>query len=156
VKLFHNIYFNSKIGMIELTCDGEAITALTITDKKQECKDADNDCTVCPKAIQQLQEYFSGLRTEFDFPVKLNGSVLQTDVWKYLQEIPYGKTVSYSEVASAVNCKSVRAVATIVGKNPVPIIVPCHRVIRKSGVIGKFSLVGPEVKEFLLELEKNQ
>ena len=156
MKQFHKAYFDSPIGIVELSCDGETIVALTVADENHSEKDLQCGCTICQKATQQLHEYFLGIRTNFDFPIKLDGSKLQTNVWNNLKKIPYGKTMSYSEVASAIDCKSIRAVATAVGKNPVPIIVPCHRVIRKSGKIGKFSLVGPDVKDFLLKLEQKQ
>ena len=156
MKQFHKMYFKSKIGALELICDGEMILALSVADDKSIGKNSESSCMLCQKAFQQLQEYFAGSRTKFDLPVKLDGSMLQTNVWNCLKQIPYGSTVSYSEIASAADCKSVRAVATAVGKNPIPIIIPCHRVIRKSGAIGNFSLVGPEVKEFLLKLEQHR
>ena len=156
MKQFHKMYFKSKIGTLELTCDGEMILALSVADDKDVDKDPENSCMLCQKAFQQLQEYFAGSRTKFDLPISPIGSRLQTNVWNCLKEIPYGSTISYSEIASAAGCKSVRAVATAVGKNPLPIIIPCHRVIRKSGALGKFSLVGPEVKDFLLKLEQHR
>lgn len=154
MKLFHKNYFDSQIGTIEITCDHETIIALTVVEKNNLNQNSENDCTLCQNAALQLKSYFDGFRTEFDLPLKLNGSPMQNNVWNFLKQIPYGKTVSYSEVALAAQCNSIRAVATAIGKNPIPIIIPCHRVIRKSGAIGEFSLGGPQVKEFLLHLEK--
>ena len=154
MKQFHKILFNSQIGKIKLTCDGKNVIALTVVNDDYKDTDIQISCSVCQNAVYQLQEYFSGDRTVFDLPVQLDGPPMYRCVWDYLKTIPYGKTVSYSEAAAAVGCKSVRAVATAIGKNPVPIIVPCHRVIHKDGTMGEFSLVGPAVKEFLLNLEQ--
>jgi O-6-methylguanine DNA methyltransferase len=155
VKQFHGNYVKTKIGIIEFKCDSQNVLSLDIIKEIGESQDNEPTCGICQKAAQQLQEYFNGARTQFDLPVAFNGSTLQMSVWSYLRTIPYGTTVSYSQVADAVNCKSVRAVGTIIGKNPIPIIIPCHRVIRKDGTIGEFSLVGPELKKQLLAFEKS-
>lgn len=158
MKQFHSIKFLSPIGIIELTCRGDSIIRLTAEPVHQnkdtvDLKSVKTVCPVCDLAVSQINEYFNGSRTSFDIPVQLNGTDLQLKVWNALMQIPYGKTVAYSDIAKAVGCKSVRAVATAIGKNPIPVIIPCHRVIRKNGVIGKFSLIGPEIKKFLLETE---
>ena len=164
VKQFHNktnkneIFINSPIGIIKIVCNDSSVSSLEIVEQTSvQCKKNENHFlgdALCLKVVQQLHEYFSGTRTQFNLPVTLNGSKLQIAVTNYLCTIPYGKTVSYSQVAESIGCKGVRAVATAVGQNPVPIIVPCHRVIRKDGTIGEFSLVGPELKTYLLKLEK--
>ena len=156
MKLFHKILFNSDIGKIELTCDSKNIIELTVVDDNGIHTDSETNCSTCQNAMYQLQQYFNGSRTIFDLPVQLDGAPMHLRVWNYLKTIPYGTTVSYSEVATAVNCKSVRAVATAVAKNPIPIIIPCHRVIHKDGTMGNFSLVGPAVKNFLLNLEQGE
>lgn len=102
---------------------------------------------------RELGEYFSGTRTSLTLPVDAKGTVFQEEVWKALCQIPYGKTVSYSEIATLINRPSaVRAVGTAIGANPVLIAVPCHRVIGKSGAITGYR-GGLELKRFLLGLE---
>lgn len=103
--------------------------------------------------IQELKEYFSGARTLFSLPVDTQGTPFQQEVWQALRQIPYGETVSYSEIATRINRPSaVRAVGTAIGANPVLIAVPCHRVIGKSGAITGYR-GGLELKRFLLGLE---
>jgi methylated-DNA-[protein]-cysteine S-methyltransferase len=101
----------------------------------------------------QLKEYFNLKRKKFYVPLDIEGTEFQKKVWNALQKIPYGKTVSYKDIAEAIgNVKSVRAVGRANGKNPVPIIIPCHRVIEHSGKLGGYS-GGLGIKEKLLELE---
>ena len=105
------------------------------------------------KVRQQLREYFEGQRREFDIPLSLKGTDFQLSVWHELREIPYGTTVSYGEVAKRIdNPKAVRAVGAANGRNPIPIIVPCHRVIGSHGDLTGFG-GGLDTKEALLRLE---
>lgn len=102
----------------------------------------------------QFAEYFQGTRTSFTFPVDFYGTPFQQSVWNALHEIPYGCTHTYSEIAGILQKpKSVRAVASAIGANPILITVPCHRVIGKNGKLTGFR-GGLEMKESLLELEK--
>lgn len=104
---------------------------------------------------KQLSEYFAGNRKEFSLPLHLVGTDFQQKVWHTLRTIPYGSTISYKEEALKVgNAKAVRAVAQANGANPVPIIIPCHRVINSDGTTGGYSS-GVEKKLFLLKLEKH-
>lgn len=104
----------------------------------------------------QFEKYLKGELQTFDLEYNLNGSDLQLAVWNALTKVPYGQTISYADLAAQAGYESaVRAVATAVGQNPIPIIIPCHRVIRKGGEIGNYSLGGVEVKKFLLSLESN-
>lgn len=106
------------------------------------------------RTILQLQEYFLGQRKDFDLPINLKGTNFQIKVWQELQKIPYGEVISYSELAERINCpKAIRAVGGACGKNPIPIIVPCHRVLGKNGNLTGFS-GGINYKEKLLILEK--
>lgn len=92
------------------------------------------------KAVKELDEYFAGKRTKFDIPLDLVGTEFQKSVWKELMKIPYGKTISYSELAKKIkNAKAVRAVGSANGKNPLCIIIPCHRVIAANGTLGGYS-----------------
>lgn len=154
MKQFHERILNSKIGRIRISCDEKNIIALDVVDDDYESFNLGLEYSICQNAVDQLQEYFNGDRTYFNLPTQTESSPMYVSVWNYLKTIPYGQTISYSEVATAVGCKSVRAVATAIGRNPIPIIIPCHRVIHKDGTMGQFSLVGPTVKRFLLNLEQ--
>ena len=104
--------------------------------------------------IQQLSEYFSGSRQEFDLTISPKGTVFQQRIWQELQKIPFGRTASYGDIARRVgNPKASRAVGMANSKNPIPIIVPCHRVIGKDGSLTGFG-GGLEIKKQLLKLEK--
>ncbi len=100
----------------------------------------------------QLEEYFAGARTEFTVPMELDGTAFQKDVWTELTRIPYGKTISYGELARRVGRpKGPRAVGQANGKNPIPIIVPCHRVLASTGIGGYGG--GLPMKRTLLAVE---
>lgn len=105
--------------------------------------------------IAQLTEYFIKKRTQFDLNIKFEyGTDFQKNVWYELTEIPYGKVVTYSELSASIGKKNAcRAVGNAVGKNPLPIIIPCHRVIKKNNDIGNYT-AGTNTKKLLLELEK--
>lgn len=105
------------------------------------------------ETARQLDEYFAGKRTEFDVALDLTGTVFQRTVWDELSRIPFGKSVSYAQHAQKLgNPKALRAVGSAIGKNPISIIVPCHRVIGSSGAITGYA-GGLERKQFLLTLE---
>lgn len=104
---------------------------------------------------EQLHQYFSGLRQQFNLPLAAQGTEFQQRVWRALTEIPYGQTCSYQELANAIgNPKAVRAVGLANGKNPISIVVPCHRVIGKNGKLTGYA-GGVERKEQLLALERD-
>lgn len=103
---------------------------------------------------RQLSEYFSGKRREFDLPLAPEGTPFQLAVWQALQTIPYGHTCSYGEIAEKIgNPKAARAVGMANNKNPISIIVPCHRVIGANGALTGYG-GGIDIKKFLLEIEK--
>ena len=104
-------------------------------------------------AVQQLREYLDGSRTAFDLPLEPAGTPFQRRVWDELVRIPFGETVAYGELARRVDCRSPRAVGQAVGRNPLLILIPSHRVLAANGRLGGFS-AGLPVKEFLLNLEK--
>jgi len=107
-------------------------------------------------AVRQLQEYFAGKRADFDLPLAPEGTEFQRAVWRCLQEIPYGETISYGELAKRVgNPKASRAVGAANGSNPIPIVIPCHRVIGSNGKLTGFG-GGLPTKERLLALESRQ
>ena len=105
------------------------------------------------ETVRQLREYFAGSRRDFDLPLALEGTDFQRKVWRKLQEIPYGETISYGELAKRVgNPKASRAVGSANGKNRIPIVIPCHRVIAGDGGLGGFG-GGLTTKEKLLAIE---
>lgn len=107
-------------------------------------------------ALIQLQEYFQGKRQTFDVPLSLHGTPFQVKVWKALQAIPFGETRSYRDIARAVGQpKAVRAIGAANNKNPIPIIIPCHRVIGSNGSLVGYG-GGLDKKEWLLEFERGR
>ncbi|MEO7195875.1 MAG: methylated-DNA--[protein]-cysteine S-methyltransferase [Pseudonocardiaceae bacterium] len=105
-------------------------------------------------AVTQIEEYFAGTRTDFDLPITLVGTQFQRRVWAQLRQIPYGRTVSYGELAGRLGQPSAsRAVGLATGKNPLSIIVPCHRVVGSTGALTGYA-GGLDRKRFLLELER--
>lgn len=111
------------------------------------------DTPLLIEAARQMDQYFTGRRKEFELPLLLTGTEFQNKVWETLQSIPYGELWSYKQLAAAVgNPEAFRAVANANGKNPLPFIIPCHRVISNNGSIGGYSL-GLELKQFLINME---
>jgi methylated-DNA-[protein]-cysteine S-methyltransferase len=105
------------------------------------------------EAIEQLNEYFAGIRREFTLPLDIHGTAFQKMVWKQLQQIPYGETKSYKDIALAMNAaKAVRAIGGANNKNPLSIFIPCHRVIGSNGALVGYG-GGLDIKEYLLRLE---
>ncbi|OKL35658.1 methylated-DNA--[protein]-cysteine S-methyltransferase [Domibacillus mangrovi] len=103
--------------------------------------------------IDELRQYFKGMRQSFSLPLDVKGTPFQEEIWEALQQIPYGKTYSYSDIAELIQKPTaVRAVGTAIGANPVLITVPCHRVIGKNGSITGYR-GGMDLKEYLLQLE---
>lgn len=143
---------DSPIGKIEITGDIEGIESIvflssdeSIISKKIPEELAD--------AVMQLNEYFRGERKEFHLKLSLKGTPFQIQVWEELLKIPFGKTASYKEMAARLgNPKVIRAAASANGKNPVAIVVPCHRVIGSDGSLTGYAS-GLERKKWLLELE---
>ncbi|HWD80563.1 MAG TPA: methylated-DNA--[protein]-cysteine S-methyltransferase [Kribbella sp.] len=105
--------------------------------------------------VEQLEEYFDGRRTSFALPVRLEGDAFQRRVWAVLEEIPYGETTTYGEIAARLGepAQAAQAVGKAVGQNPVSIVVPCHRVIGKNGSLTGYA-GGLTRKQFLLDLEE--
>lgn len=103
-------------------------------------------------AIRQLNEYFIGKRTRFDLDVDLIGTTFQLKVWTELTKTPYGRVVTYKQIAKRLHTEGFRAVGTTIGKNPVPIVIPCHRVIGSNSKLVGYA-GGIRLKEYLLRLE---
>ncbi|WP_306811710.1 methylated-DNA--[protein]-cysteine S-methyltransferase [Nocardioides daeguensis] len=150
----------SPIGPLRLVEQDGAITAIEFSPFRDGARPlgaeaADNPVLVV--AARQLAEYFSGDRTEFDLPLAPAGSAWQRSVWAQLLGIGYGETASYGEIAARLgktNAAS-RAVGTANGANPIPIVIPCHRVIGANGTLTGYA-GGLERKQVLLELERDE
>lgn len=107
------------------------------------------------RARDQLQDYFDGTRTEFDLPLRPEGTAFRQRVWDALRAIPAGQTRSYAEIARAVGCRAPRAIGQANGANPIPILIPCHRVVAAGGGLGGYSGgEGAATKRYLLDLER--
>jgi methylated-DNA-[protein]-cysteine S-methyltransferase len=146
----------SPVGEITLVGDGESLTGLYMTEHRHRPPlpaGARRDPGPFEDARLQLGEYFAGERTGFDLPLQLEGSEFQLEVWNALLDIGYGETESYGELARRIGRpEAVRAVGLANGRNPVSIVVPCHRVIGASGSLTGYG-GGLDRKRFLLELE---
>lgn len=149
----HITYFDSPIGIIEIKAGDEGITSVLFAEKEK--KPTMPVTKILQTATRQIEEYFEGKRELFDLPLEMKGTELQKEIWKQLLLIPYGKTVSYSDIALAVSSPdSARAVGNITGKNNLLILVPCHRVIAKNRNLTGYK-GGLQRKKWLLDFEKN-
>jgi methylated-DNA-[protein]-cysteine S-methyltransferase len=147
-------YFESPIGRLLLTSDATALTGLYMepSRKAQSIDGWIQDDAVAPLSatVRQLTEYFAGTRRDFDLPLRLQGTTFQTRVWRELTEIPYGQTWSYGQLAQRIDKPSAsRAVGLANGRNPISILVPCHRVIGADGSLTGYG-GGLERKRWLL------
>lgn len=142
---------DSPLGTIRIESDGEAITALRWS--KDGWPDEREDSDLHAEAAAQLEAYFAGTRGDFDLPVRPAGSNFQRAVWAAMQAIPKGATRTYGDVAGEIGA-SARAVGTACGQNPIPVIIPCHRIVGANGKLGGFSAAGGvEDKVWLLRHE---
>ena len=145
---------HSQIGPLEVVGNQKGI--LTITFGADEFETDRNLPALMAECLRQLTEYFKGRRQKFSIPLVLEGTDFQKAVWRQLQKIPFGQTASYGDVARAVGSpRAFRAVGNANNKNPIPLIIPCHRVIGSDGKLVGFG-GGIWRKEWLLEHEKNQ
>lgn len=153
---------DSKIGPLYLVASSTGLKGIfwkkqdvPMTDSLGRNKGAE-EVRLLAKAVHQLEEYLGGKRKSFDLPLDAAGTEFQQRVWKELEKIPYGETRSYADVARTLkNGKASRAVGAANGKNPLSIIVPCHRVIAADGSLGGYA-GGLEIKSKLLELERTE
>jgi methylated-DNA-[protein]-cysteine S-methyltransferase len=147
MREIYTSFFNSPIGIIKISANNTHILSLDIVTNL-------TTSTIPTKAIQsclkQLDEYFKGKRKKFNLPLKIEGTPFQIRVWKELSKIPFGKVISYKELAQKVGKpKAFRAVGNANGKNKFPIILPCHRVIASDGTLGGYGLGLPRKKKLL-------
>ena len=146
--------FDSPIGKLEICEESGKITRIEIVSGENFSPETKTPLLL--EAKKQLSEYFSGKRKSFDFPIEFSGTEFQKSVWRELLKIPFGETKTYGEIAAAIGKpKAARAVGSACNKNPIPIIVPCHRVIGANGKLTGFAC-GTEVKEWLLCHEEKQ
>lgn len=142
-------YYPSPIGVIEIIANAKSILSIHFVKEKKE----DNYNSVTLKGYRQLQEYLEGDRREFDLPLEPVGTEFQQKVWAELQNIPYGKVLSYLQLAKLLGDeKVIRAAAAANGKNPIGIVIPCHRVIGSNGDLVGYA-GGLDKKKLLLQHE---
>lgn len=141
---------NSKIGRLYLVASEKGLQGVFWKKQPVPIKET----KILSTAVRQLEQYLDGKRKAFDLPLDVQGTAFQKLVWNELSRIPFGKTYSYKEIAAKIkNAKAFRAVGTANGKNPLCIIVPCHRVIAADGSLGGYS-GGLATKTKLLGLEQ--
>ena len=155
--MLYTYHYHASIGTLEIKEENEHITGVRLLTEKEKVAESEFQSPLTPllqQAHHQLTEYFFGIRTTFDLPIAYpHGTTFQHAVWNALRSIPYGETRSYEDIARAIgNPKAVRAIGQANTRNPILLLVPCHRVINKNGTIGGFGC-GVEVKRKLLQLE---
>ena len=148
-------YMESPVGRLMLTGNAEGLLEIRFMHERANGLEAKWRLDAAPfrEAIAQLRDYFDGNRRVFDLPLLPRGTPFQLQVWQALREIPYGQTISYAELARRIGKpKAVRAVGAANGKNPLSIVIPCHRVIGSDGSLTGYG-GGMKNKEYLLALE---
>lgn len=143
-------YYKSPVGILEIKLENNVLCGLKVV---EACEYLSERTGYFSEVAKQLDEYFAGKRTEFKLNILPTGTDFQKKVWTELLKIPYGKTTSYQEIANVIgNPNAQRAVGSACNKNPILIIIPCHRVISKNGNIAGFAY-GNQIKQKLLEIE---
>lgn len=156
---YYSGIYKSPVGPLHIVADDKAIRAILFGSKGINKYKVEGDGLIpketplLKKTYKQLDEYFAGKRKDFDLPLNPQGTEFQMKAWRGLQSIPFGKTISYQELAKKIkNPKAIRAVGGANNKNPICIVIPCHRVIGKDGRLVGFG-GGLPTKEHLLKLE---
>ena len=149
--------FDSPLGQMHLCSDGNALTAVTFAGQKYEETHIPKDAIIGTHPILEqtkvwLSLYFEGKIPDFLPPLNPKGTEFQKQVWEALLQIPYGETNTYGALAKKLGCKSAQAVGGAVGRNPISVLIPCHRVVGAGGKLTGYA-GGVEKKEFLLQLE---
>ena len=156
----------TPLGEVRLRSDGKSLTGLWFVGQVNDAKDnrdieIKDDLPIFGHVETWLESYFSGNPTPITFPLQPKGTIFQERVWKILQEIPYGETMTYGEIAQriakekCVATYSAQAVGQAVGKNPISILIPCHRVLGKNGALTGYA-GGVHRKEQLLRIERGK
>jgi len=158
-QLYYKI-ISSPVGKLKLIASDKGLSALLFATGRsnkafeQRQLKKDDAHPILMRTEKQLVEYFAGKRSTFDVPLEGKGTVFQMKAWRELSKIPYGETISYGQQAKGLgDAKKARAVGMANGRNPISIIVPCHRVVGANGSLTGFG-GGLKTKEFLLNLEK--
>ncbi len=147
----YTAHWQSPMGLLRIAATDDAITEVVFADAPTPSQDQDHP--LIAECIRQLDEYFAGNRTAFELPISPKGTEFERRMWRALCSIPHGTTVSYAQLAQRIDSpKAFRAVGSACGKNPIIIIIPCHRVLGSDGGIGGFSC-GLFRKRALLALE---
>lgn len=149
------VYF-SPIGKLGINADEKGIRKIDFLEENVIVENCDGENIFIMEVKKQLDEYFQGKREIFDIPLAPEGTPFQLKVWESLKNIPYGETRSYKDIAIQIdNPKGYRAVGMANNKNPIPIIIPCHRVVGANGKLVGYA-GGLDKKTFLLELERRE
>ena len=148
---------DSPLGPIRVTVEGEAVTAMTWGGGLEAAPTTDKpEQALLDEALCQLREYFAGTRRDFDLPLAPKGTAFQQRVWRGLLEIPYGEEQTYGQLAARIGSVA-RAVGGACGANPIPIVIPCHRVLGGGGRLVGFSASGGLMdKRLLLDFERGE
>ena len=147
-------YYDSPIGMLRILENEKGITGIQFAfDSKERINIIEASTFLLKEAIRQLTDFFSSKLTVFTLPLDLQGTDFQLRTWNALRNIPYGETRTYKQIAEAIDCpKGFRAVGHANNRNPIPIVIPCHRVIGANGCLTGYS-GGLDIKEKLLAIE---
>ena len=146
-------YYHSPVGILKISGTEQYISEVTFHDTSQKAEGGKNMSPMLINCIEQLIQYFNGERRQFDFPMNQSGTPFQQDVWNHLLTIPFGRTISYMDLAKMTgDTKATRAVANANGKNNIAIVIPCHRVIGSNRELTGYA-GGLWRKKWLLEHE---
>ena len=143
--------YDSRIGVITLVSDGKSLTELKFGEPEESTNN--QDLPIFKETRRWLDHYFSGKTPNFTPPLNPQGTPFQQRVWQELLKIPYGETTTYGAIAKHINCRSAQAVGQAIHRNPIAIIIPCHRVIGADGSLTGYAS-GLDLKQWLLSLEK--
>lgn len=145
-------YYSSPVGILRITADEKVLRSISYV---EEVLDDETPLTaLLTRCINQFDEYFSGQRTDFDLPLHIEGTSFQQHAWESLKKIPYAETRSYAQQAQSIGSpKAVRAIGQANNRNPLSIVIPCHRVISSSGTLTGYA-GGLDKKQWLLEHEQ--
>ena len=150
-------YYACPLGLLEIEAEKDALASIKfLSDDFPNKPDQDGHSDIIAETIKQLTQYFASERKQFDIPIQVSGTEFQLQVWNVLRNIPFGQTISYTQLADRLGSRDlVRAVGNANGKNPISIIVPCHRVIGAQGDLVGYA-GGLWRKQWLLEHEGSQ
>ena len=151
------VRYDSPLGPLALTSDGTSLIGLRFLENLEHLDNLESleNLAIFNATRRWLDFYFSGRQSDFLPPISLRGTDFQRRVWQALLNIPYGETTTYGDLARRIGCRSAQAIGQAVGKNPIAIIVPCHRVVGSDGSLTGYAY-GLEHKQYLLQLEMKQ